>query len=83
MVRFRHAKKFLKGKCMRKCYWKMACVKVFVIAVLAHTTKAFKIENRSILEKGDHHHHHGKMRVFVILLILVHIYFARKVGKQA
>ena len=60
----------------------MACAKFFIIAVLARTIKSFKIENRSILEKGDHHHH-GKMKVFVILLILVHIYLARKVGKQA
>jgi len=63
-----------------KFYWKCASVKFVFIALLAHAIKGFKVENNKLLGK-DHHHCKGSM--VLVAIILAHIFFARRVGKQA
>jgi len=65
---------------MKKCYWKFQCAKFVVVAILAHAVKGFKVENHKILGKD---HVHGNCKMILVILVLAHIYFARKVGKQA
>jgi len=80
LMSFYMAAKRLNGNCMRKCYWKFQCAKFVIIAILVHAIKGFKVENNKMLEKE---HSHCKFVMVLVFIMLAHIFFARKVGKQA
>ena len=63
-----------------KFYWKCASFKIVFVALLAHAIKGFKVENHKLLGKE---HHHCKGVMVLVAIILAHIFFARRVGKQA
>jgi len=81
LMSFYRAARVLNGNCMRRCYWKFQCAKFVIIAILAHAIKGFKVENNSML--GKEHPHCCKGVMVLVFIILAHIFFARKVGKQA
>jgi hypothetical protein len=64
---------------MRKCLWKFQIAKLVIVAIITHAIKGFKVENHKLIGKD---HHHCKALMTLVAVILAHIFFARKVGKQ-